>query len=30
MLNLLLVEDNEKLRAALKSGLEATHAVRVV
>jgi DNA-binding NarL/FixJ family response regulator len=30
MLNLLLVEDNEKLRPALKSGLEATGAVRVV
>ena len=30
MLNLLLVEDNEKLRAALKSGLEATRTVRVV
>jgi DNA-binding NarL/FixJ family response regulator len=30
MLSLLLVEDNEKLRAALKSGLEATGAVHVV
>ena len=30
MLNLLLVEDNEKLRPALKSGLEATGIVRVV
>jgi len=30
MLTLLLVEDNEKLRRALKSGLEATGAVRVV
>lgn len=30
MLNLLLVEDNEKLRAALKNGLEATGAVHVV
>ncbi len=30
MLNLLLVEDNEKLRAALKSGLEATGAVQVI
>ena len=30
MLNLLLVEDNEKLRVALKSGLEATRDVRVV
>ena len=30
MLNLLLVEDNEKLRAALKSGLEATGAVHVI
>jgi DNA-binding NarL/FixJ family response regulator len=30
MLNLLLVEDNEKLRPALKSGLQATGAVRVV
>ncbi len=30
MLNLLLVEDNEKLRPALKSGLEATGQVRVV
>ena len=29
-LNLLLVEDNERLRQALKSGLEATGAVRVV
>jgi len=29
MLNLLLVEDNEKLRSALKAGLEATGAVRV-
>ena len=29
MLNLLLVEDNEKLRLALKAGLEATGAVRV-
>ncbi|MCA9970475.1 MAG: response regulator transcription factor [Anaerolineales bacterium] len=29
MLNLLLVEDNEKLRPALKSGLEATGDVRV-
>jgi DNA-binding NarL/FixJ family response regulator len=29
MLNLLLVEDNEKLRPALKSGLEATGVVRV-
>jgi DNA-binding NarL/FixJ family response regulator len=29
MLNLLLVEDNEKLRPALKAGLEATGAVRV-
>jgi DNA-binding NarL/FixJ family response regulator len=29
MLTLLLVEDNDKLRSALKSGLEATHAVRV-
>ncbi|HVF10383.1 MAG TPA: response regulator transcription factor [Abditibacteriaceae bacterium] len=30
MLNLLLVEDNEKLRPALKAGLEATSTVRVV
>ena len=30
MLNLLLVEDNEKLNQALKSGLEATGKVRVV
>jgi DNA-binding NarL/FixJ family response regulator len=30
MLNLLLVEDNEKLRPALKAGLEDTGAVRVV
>lgn len=30
MLNLLLVEDNPHLRAALKTGLEATDAVRVV
>jgi DNA-binding NarL/FixJ family response regulator len=30
MLNLLLVEDNERLRAALKSGLEATGEARVV
>jgi len=30
MLNLLLVEDNKKLRAALKSGLEGSGAVRVV
>lgn len=30
MLNLLLVEDNTNLRAALKAGLEATGAVRVV
>ena len=30
MLNLLLVEDNEQLRPALKAGLEATGAVRVV
>jgi DNA-binding NarL/FixJ family response regulator len=30
MLNLLLVEDNPKLRPALKAGLEATGAVRVV
>ncbi len=30
MLNLLLVEDNEKLRLALKQGLEATGTVRVV
>lgn len=30
MLNLLLVEDNEKLRPALQAGLEATGAVRVV
>lgn len=30
MLNLLLVEDNEKLRPALKSGLEATGVVHVV
>ena len=30
MLNLLLVEDNEKLRPALKAGLEATGAVRAV
>jgi len=30
MLNLLLVEDNANLRAALKTGLEATRAVRVV
>ncbi len=30
MLNLLLVEDNTNLRAALKSGLEATREVRVV
>ena len=30
MLNLLLVEDNDKLRAALRQGLEATGEVRVV
>ena len=30
MLNLLLVEDNEKLRRAMKAGLEATGQVRVV
>jgi DNA-binding NarL/FixJ family response regulator len=30
LINLLLVEDNEKLRPALKSGLEVTGAVRVV
>jgi DNA-binding NarL/FixJ family response regulator len=30
VLNLLLVEDNERLRLALKSGLEATGAVRVI
>lgn len=30
MLNLLLVEDNERLRLALKSGLEATGTVRVI
>ncbi len=30
MLNLLLVEDNEKLRPALKTGLQATGALRVV
>jgi len=30
MLNLLLVEDNTNLRAALKTGLEATGEVRVV
>jgi DNA-binding NarL/FixJ family response regulator len=30
MLNLLLVEDNEKLRPALKTGLESTRDVRVV
>ncbi|MEW5958221.1 MAG: response regulator transcription factor [Chloroflexota bacterium] len=30
MLNLLIVEDNEKLRPALKAGLEASGAVRVV
>lgn len=29
MFNLLLVEDNEKLRAALKTGLEATREIRV-
>ncbi|MBI5304343.1 MAG: response regulator transcription factor [Chloroflexi bacterium] len=29
MLNLLLVEDNEKLRAALKAGIEATREIRV-
>jgi len=30
LLNLLIVEDNQKLRLALKSGLEATQAVRVI
>jgi DNA-binding NarL/FixJ family response regulator len=30
MMNLLLVEDNEKLRRAMKSGLDATGAVRVL
>jgi DNA-binding NarL/FixJ family response regulator len=30
MIDLLLVEDNERLRPALRSGLEATHEVRVV
>jgi two-component system invasion response regulator UvrY len=30
MLNLLLVEDNRKLRPALKSGLEGTGEVRVI
>ncbi len=30
MLNLLLVEDNEKLRRAMRAGLEATGQVRVV
>jgi DNA-binding NarL/FixJ family response regulator len=30
MINLILTEDNEKLRAALKTGLEATGAVKVI